>query len=104
LTYTENYVHIYHILVWISANSFENEQLFLIALHKKRATELFATHDVLVRIDPPHSLVCRKRRLSGDRPLDKTGKTEAPCHSRCGKIKIPYCSKALGAEIGLDFE
>jgi hypothetical protein len=31
-------------------------------------------------------------------PSDETGKTEIPCHSRCGTIKIPPCSKALSAE------
>jgi hypothetical protein len=31
-------------------------------------------------------------------PSDETGKTEVPCHSRCGTIKIPPCSKALSAE------
>jgi hypothetical protein len=29
---------------------------------------------------------------------DETGKTEVPCHSRFGTIKIPPCSKALSAE------
>jgi hypothetical protein len=29
---------------------------------------------------------------------DETGKTEAPCYSRCGTIKIPPCSKALSTE------
>jgi hypothetical protein len=29
---------------------------------------------------------------------DETVKTEAPCRSRCGTIKIPPCSKALSAE------
>jgi hypothetical protein len=33
-----------------------------------------------------------------DSPSDETGKTEAPCHSRCGTIKIPPCSEALSAE------
>jgi hypothetical protein len=28
----------------------------------------------------------------------ETGKTEVPFHSRCGRIKIPLCSKALSAE------
>jgi hypothetical protein len=32
-------------------------------------------------------------------PSDKTGKTEVPCRSRCGTIKIPPCSKALSAEL-----
>jgi hypothetical protein len=52
------------------------------------------------RIDPPHLLVCRKKRLNGvDRgPSDETGKTEAPCHGRCGTIKIPPYSKDLSAE------
>jgi hypothetical protein len=31
-------------------------------------------------------------------PSDETGKTEAPCHSRCGMIKIPPCSNALSAK------
>jgi hypothetical protein len=31
-------------------------------------------------------------------PSDETGKTEVLCHSRCGTIKIPPCSKALSAE------
>jgi hypothetical protein len=30
--------------------------------------------------------------------IDSNGKTEAPCHSMCGTIKIPPCSKALSAE------
>jgi hypothetical protein len=29
---------------------------------------------------------------------DETGKTEALCHSRCSKVKIPPCSKALSVE------
>jgi hypothetical protein len=48
---------------------------------------------IRVRIDPPHPLVCRKRRLNG-----RTFRTEVPCHSRCGTIKITPCSKALSAE------
>jgi hypothetical protein len=40
-----------------------------------------------VRISPPHSLASRK-----------TMKTEVPCHSRYGTIKIPSRSKALSAE------
>jgi hypothetical protein len=31
-------------------------------------------------------------------PSDETGKTEVPCRSRCGMIKIPPCPKALSAE------
>jgi hypothetical protein len=31
----------------------------------------------------------------------ETGKNEVPSHSRCGTIKIPPCSKALGAEYRL---
>jgi hypothetical protein len=34
---------------------------------------------IQVRIDPPHPLVCRKRRLNG---ADETGKTEAPAMSQ----------------------
>ena len=33
-------------------------------------------------------VVCRKRRLNKDDSLGETVKTEAPCHSRCGTIKI----------------
>jgi hypothetical protein len=36
-------------------------------------------------------------------PSVETGKTDAPCHSRCGTIKIPPCSKALVAEHRLTF-
>jgi hypothetical protein len=54
---------------------------------------------IRVRISPLHPLVCRKRRLNGAvLRMRSTGKTEAPCHSRCGTIKIPICSKALSAE------
>jgi hypothetical protein len=53
---------------------------------------------IRVRIDPPHPLVCRKRRLNGAVLRMRPKKTEAPCHSRCGTIKIPPCSKALRAE------
>jgi hypothetical protein len=30
--------------------------------------------------------------------LNGTGRTEAPCHSRCVMIKIPPCSKVLSTE------
>ena len=53
---------------------------------------------VRVRIDPPHPLVCRKRRLNGGGPSDETAKTEVPCHNRCGTIKIPPYAKALSAK------
>jgi hypothetical protein len=53
---------------------------------------------IRVRINPPHPLVCRKRRLNGGDPSEETGKTEVPCHSRCCTIKIPPCSKALSIE------
>jgi hypothetical protein len=35
-------------------------------------------------------------------PSDETGKTEVPCHSRCGMIKIPPFSKAMSAFTGND--
>ena len=31
-------------------------------------------------------------------PSDKTADPEAPCHSNCGTIKIPTCSKVVDAE------
>jgi hypothetical protein len=37
---------------------------------------------IRVRIDPPHPLVCRKRRLNGGDPSDETGKTKVPCVNR----------------------
>jgi hypothetical protein len=58
---------------------------------------------IRVRIDPPHPLVCRKMATKWGGPSDETGKTEAPYHSKCGTITIPPCSKALSAEIGLNF-
>jgi hypothetical protein len=52
-----------------------------------------------VRIGPHHPLVCRKRRLNEGGPSDETGKTEVPCHSRCGTIfKDPSILKALSTE------
>jgi hypothetical protein len=36
-------------------------------------------------------------------PLDEIGKTEVPCHSKCGTIKIHPCSKAWTPSIGLNF-
>ena len=35
-------------------------------------------------------------------PSDETGKTEVPCRSGCGTIKIPPCSKELS--IGINSE
>jgi hypothetical protein len=52
---------------------------------------------IWVRIGHPHPLVCRKVTKWGV-PLDETRKMEVPCHSRCGTIKIPPCSKAMSAE------
>jgi hypothetical protein len=53
---------------------------------------------IQVRIGPPHPHACHMRRLNGGGPSDETVKTEVLCHSRCGTIKIPPCSKALSAE------
>jgi hypothetical protein len=55
---------------------------------------------IWVRMDPPHPLVCRTnvRATNWGGPSDETEKNENPCHSRCGTIKIPPCSKALSAE------
>jgi hypothetical protein len=36
-------------------------------------------------------------------PLDETGKTDVPCHSKCDSIKIPPCSKAMSAERRVKF-
>jgi hypothetical protein len=54
----------------------------------------------LGRIDPPHPLVCRKRRLNWA-VLRMRSKKPVPCHSKCGTIKIPPCSKA--PSISLNF-
>jgi hypothetical protein len=57
--------------------------------HYKQKGFLWIPVRIRVRIDPPHPVVCRKRRLNGGGLSDETGKAEAPCHSRCGTIKIP---------------
>jgi hypothetical protein len=49
---------------------------------------------IQVRIGPPH--LPEATEWGG--PSDETGKTEVPCHSRCGTIKILPCSRALRAE------
>jgi hypothetical protein len=53
---------------------------------------------IWVRIRPPHSFASRKRLLNGGGPSNETGITGAPCHSRCGTIETPPCSKALIAK------
>jgi hypothetical protein len=54
---------------------------------------------IRVRIDAPHTHPCVSYEATEwGGPADETGKTEAPCHSRCGTIEIPPCSKALIAE------
>jgi hypothetical protein len=52
---------------------------------------------IRVRIGPPHPL-CVVRGDWMSRSLGWNRKTEVPCHSRYGTIKIPPCSKALSAE------
>jgi hypothetical protein len=51
-----------------------------------------------VRIHPPLPLLCRRRRLCGAVIRIKHEKNKASCDSRCDTIKIPHCSRALGAE------
>jgi hypothetical protein len=51
---------------------------------------------IWVRIDPPHPL-CVVRGDWMERFFEWDRKTETPCHSRCGTIKIPPCLKALSA-------
>jgi hypothetical protein len=53
---------------------------------------------IWVRLDPSHPLVCRKRRLNGAVLRVRLEKNEVPFHSRCDKIEILPCSKALSAE------
>jgi hypothetical protein len=48
---------------------------------------------IRVRIDPPHPLMCRKRRLNGAVLRMRPEKPRPR-----GTIKIPPCSKALSAE------
>jgi hypothetical protein len=52
---------------------------------------------IWVKIDHPYFHVSQEATELGG-TLDENGKTKAPCHSRCAKIKIPPCSKALNAE------
>jgi hypothetical protein len=51
-----------------------------------------------VIIDPPHPLVCRKRRLNGAVLWMRPGKTETPCHICCDTTKIPPCLKVQNSE------
>ena len=48
----------------------------------------------------PHFLFFsfRTRRLTWDGPASETVKSEAPCHSRYGTIKILPCSNAINTE------
>jgi hypothetical protein len=48
---------------------------------------------IQVRIDPPHPLVCRKRRLNG-----VVFRMRPEKMSRCVTVKMPPCSKTLSAE------
>jgi hypothetical protein len=59
---------------------------------------IFCPVRIRVRIDLPHPLVCRKRRLNGAVLRIRPKKPRPPCHDRCDTIKIPPCSKALSAE------
>jgi hypothetical protein len=52
---------------------------------------------IRVRIRPQHPLALYEE-LNGTVLQMGSEKTEAPCHSRCGTIKIPPCSKALGVK------
>jgi hypothetical protein len=42
--------------------------------------------------------VVRGQAIKWGGPSDEAGKIEVPCHSRCGTIKIPSCSKVMSAE------
>jgi hypothetical protein len=53
---------------------------------------------IRVRASSQHPLVCRKRRLSRAVLRMRPEKTEVPCHSRSGTIKISPCSNAMSAE------
>jgi hypothetical protein len=66
------------------------------AEQRMRQPKLSVLKPVRIRdkIDPPHQLVCHKRRLNGGGPASETGKNEAPCHSRCGTIKNPSLLKS----------
>jgi hypothetical protein len=75
----------------------------LVCVSSSSISLLFIHVRIRVRIVPPYPLVCCKRRLNGGVPSDETGKSEVPCRSRCGTIKIPPCSKALSAEHRLKF-
>jgi hypothetical protein len=65
----------------------------------------FVTRLVKFRVKrgPLHPLTSRKRPSIQWEPKTKNKKTEVPCHNRCGRIKIPPCSKALSAEHRLKF-
>jgi hypothetical protein len=69
-----------------------------ILMHQMHISTIYVPSVIRVRTDSPNPLLCRKRQLIGGGLSGETGKTEASCHSRCGTIKIPPCSKALSAE------
>ena len=46
-----------------------------------------------VRVDSSLTITWSERRFNQGGPSDETAKTEFPCHSRCGTIKIPPWSK-----------
>jgi hypothetical protein len=54
---------------------------------------------IRVRIGPLHPPCMPQEVTDWGGPLDEAGKTEVPCHSISGTIKIPPCSKALSAEL-----
>jgi hypothetical protein len=93
--------YIYYMISWAKQRSLKSIHHTLRLLENFSQFVIFSYFDkiktvinpncplrIRVRIDPPHPLVCRKRRLNGGGPSDETGKTEVPCHSRCGTIKI----------------
>jgi hypothetical protein len=52
-----------------------------------------------VRVGIPHPFMCLQRRLNeAELQMRLKKKPEAPCHSSCGTVKIPPCSKALSDE------
>jgi hypothetical protein len=77
--------------------------LFFIYLFRicRRTQEFFSNMmgsvRIRIRIDPPHPLFCRKRRLNVA-VLRMKQENPRSCVSQCGTIKIPPCSKALSVE------
>jgi hypothetical protein len=68
------------------------------SVHMNIFTFIYYPLRIRVRIDPPHPLVCHKRRLNGAVLRMRHEKPRSRVTAGVARIKIPPCSKALSAE------